>query len=203
VFVPFRSKNEIVPILENLSKELEGAQTSYLLHSTSLHFIIKYKNLSTQIEANVAEECKTSPLSTSSLAKPNNQLPRMIRIMSFDWALAHKLAAWNERELMRDLYDIYFIHAILDEMPNMGILKQRLGKIKYSKRVSKKQPKQMPVEAFLEKLKLTVEKLEPEDIESELRDYLASDELVGLDKKIKIGVKSLVEKILSLTPLVV
>src|SRR3989338_1930318 len=64
VFVPFRSKKEIVPILENLSKELEGAQTNYNLHSTSLRFIIKYKNFSAQIEANASNECKTTSLST-------------------------------------------------------------------------------------------------------------------------------------------
>ncbi|TFG65851.1 MAG: hypothetical protein E4H28_03325, partial [Gemmatimonadales bacterium] len=67
-----------------------------------------YNGIKTQIEVHVAAECETEELSTMALARANNQQGRIIRVMSLPVALAHKLAAWNERRLMRDLYDAWF-----------------------------------------------------------------------------------------------
>lgn len=196
VFVPYKSKKDIVDLIEKVLMELEGAKISHNLHSTSLRFIIDYQGFKTQIEANVALNCKTQPMSTTALAKPNNQLPRIINVMGFDWALAHKLAAWNERELMRDLYDIYFIHAILDVMPDLDILNTRLEKINYLKRTKAKNlPTKMSLAEFTDRLKRAIETLTPEDVQTELRDYFDQTELVGLDKKMKVGIKSLIEKL--------
>ena len=46
--------------------------------------------------------------------------------MSYNQLLSHKLAAWNERELIRDLYDSYFLYDVLDEKPDIGILKKQI-----------------------------------------------------------------------------
>lgn len=35
-------------------------------------------------------------------------------------ALSHKLAEWNERGLMRDLYDVCYMAALLMERKNTG-----------------------------------------------------------------------------------
>jgi len=59
----------------------------------------------------------------------DGQPARIIRMMSASWALAHKLAAWNERRLLRDLYDCYFFVARLGELPDIGELRNRLAKI--------------------------------------------------------------------------
>jgi hypothetical protein len=53
-----------------------------------------------QVEVNVALECPNEPLSTATLARTHNMLPKIIRGMRFDVALAHKIAAWNERRLI-------------------------------------------------------------------------------------------------------
>ncbi len=39
------------------------------------------------------------------------QPSRVVRVMAPGAALAHKLAAWNERRLVRDLYDAWFLSA--------------------------------------------------------------------------------------------
>lgn len=196
VFVGFKSKKDIVPIIEKVLSKLEGAVWKISLHSTSVRVLIRYKNLRTQIESSVANECKSQGLSTSSLAKPNNQLPRVINVMSLDWALANKLAAWNERGLMRDFYDIYFLHAILDIMPDLKVLKKRLSKINCPGKARLTQgAKKMTLEKFLSKISHAVTEITPVGVETELRDYFASEELPGLAHKIKIGVKSLIEKL--------
>ena len=112
--------------------------------------------------------------------------------MSLDWALAHKLAAWNERSLMRDLYDIYFLHTMLDVLPDRAILKQRLAKINYpGKGKSISTGKKMTLTEFLDKLYNAAQQITPDGVETELRDYFTSEELAGLSQKIKIGVKTL------------
>ena len=194
VFVGFKSKKEIVPILEKIVSELSGAKATVTLHSTSARLLIHYKNFKTQIEADILPKCKTQPMSTGALAKPNNQLPRIISVMSFDVALAHKLAAWNERSLMRDLYDIYFLFAVLDVLPDTEVLKSRLKNINYSgKGKLKNQSKKMSLGEFFEKLLQAVKVLSPQSVETELRDYLESTELAGIVPKMKSGIKKLIE----------
>lgn len=55
------------------------------------------------------------------------QPSRIVRVMALDYALAHKLAAWNERRLLRDLYDGYFLAGRLGETPVREVLDQRLA----------------------------------------------------------------------------
>ena len=58
-------------------------------------------------------------MSTSTLARSKNQQGRIIRVMNFNTALAHKLAAWNERDLIRDLYDAYYLFVVLHARPDL------------------------------------------------------------------------------------
>lgn len=196
VFIGFKSKKDIVPIIDKVLSKLAGATRQISLHSTSIRILIQYRGLSTQIESDVANKCKSQGLSTSSLAKPNNQLPRVISVMSLDWALANKLAAWNERGLMRDLYDVYFLHAVLDIMPDLKVLGNRLSKITYLGKARLAQgAKKMTLKEFLSKISHAVTHLTASGVEAELRDYFPPEELPGLVHKIKIGVKSLIEKL--------
>lgn len=197
VFVPFRSKKEIVPYFEKVLSQLEGAKTEIIFHSTSVRIKIHYKDYRTQIEANVMEDCKSQAIDTEKFSTRNQQFSsRVIRVMSLDWALANKLAAWNERGLVRDIYDIYFIHQILGIMPDLEILKKRLNKIHYSKsKKSLNQSKTMSLPDFLEKLNQAATDLTFQSVEKELADAMTSVSLSGLDYKIKIGIKSLVERI--------
>ena len=196
VFIPYTSNKDILPLIIKVLNELNDTKINYSFHSTCLRIMVVYKDFKIQIESTVDKYCKAIGLSTSSLAKPNNQLPRIIQVMSFDVALAHKMAAWNERNLMRDLYDIYFIHSVLNEMPDEEVLRKRLGAISYTQGAqSKKQTKKMTIKEFLEKLTLAIEELTQKSLENELRDYFNPIEFPGLDKKIKIGIRSLIDKI--------
>lgn len=106
-------------------------------------------------------------------------------------ALSNKLAAWNERGIARDLYDIYFL-VRSGVSPDLGSLAKRLDHISYPKGV--KGPKRMTMDEFLAKLDKAVAVLTEEDLDG-LRDILPSDELVGLDRRIRSIVRDLVEKI--------
>lgn len=196
VFVPFDSKKTIWPMIEKVLRELEGAEIKHEMNSKCLRVSVGYRGFSVQVESNVLSECKTQPMSTSSMSKIYNQLPRVIRVMSFDWALANKLAAWNERELVRDLYDAYFLAGVLNESPDLEILKTRLSHSNYTGHARQKGlPKSMSLAEFVIRLKTAVEILTPENIEQELRDTLSPVELAGLDKKMKVGLMKLVDRL--------
>lgn len=191
IFIPFNSKKEILPMIEKVVSELEGAKIKSQFHSTSLRVQIEYQKIKIQIEANASQECKVEPLSTSSLAKANNQLPRIIRVMSLDWALAHKIAAWNERELMRDIYDIYFLHSVLKTLPDLEVLKKRLEKVNRRNQMKKSQIKKMSLKELKEKIENYANEITQKEITDGLQDILGPQERVGLDKKIKMSLASL------------
>ncbi|PIR25798.1 MAG: hypothetical protein COX62_04675 [Deltaproteobacteria bacterium CG_4_10_14_0_2_um_filter_43_8] len=191
VFVPFSSKKEVYPLIKKLLQELPGAKIEAAFHSTSLRVSIQYQQYQTQIEVNVSKACKTEPISTSSLSKQNNQFPHIVSVMSFDVSLSNKLAAWNERGLIRDLYDIYFFHSILKIKPDKETLKVRLKNVHSQRKV--KLPKQMTFKEFKERLMDQAKKLTQKDIDDELRDYLLLEERAGLDKKIKIALFQICE----------
>ncbi|MDO8461725.1 MAG: nucleotidyl transferase AbiEii/AbiGii toxin family protein, partial [Deltaproteobacteria bacterium] len=108
IFIPFKSKKEIAPMIEEALKELGGIKVHHRFHSTNVRFDVLLKNafgtFKTQIEANVASDCATQPMTTGDFARQFQQSPQIIRVVRFDVMLANKLAAWNERHLMRDLY---------------------------------------------------------------------------------------------------
>lgn len=194
VFVPYDSKKAIVPLIERALRSLEGVTWSHTLHSTSVRFLVSYEKFSTQIEANVASACSTEPVSTSALARPAHQTPRVIRVMRLDLALAHKIGAWNERGLMRDLYDIYFLHTILGKLPDLPTLNRRLARVRYAKNVSRAgKPKTMNMQELCHKLRDAAHTLDAKAIVQQLGDYLTPAEYTGLEHKIKISLAHLVD----------
>lgn len=194
VFVPYDSKKTIVPLIERALRSLDGATWSHALHSTSVRFLVSYQQYSTQIEANVASTCATEPLSTSVLARPAQQTPRVIRVMRLDLALAHKMGAWNERGLMRDLYDIYFLHTTLGKMPDLPTLNGRLARVRYAKNVSRAgKPKTMTLQELCHKLRDAVQTLDAKAVAQQLGDYLTPTEYAGLEHKITMSVTHLVD----------
>lgn len=194
VFVPFRSKKEILPLITKVLNELEGAQWSYNMHSTSLRIKVAYQGYQTQIEANVDKECKSEVLSTDTLATGNNQAPHIIRVMSYTVMMAHKMAAWNERRLIRDLYDIYFIFNYLNVLPDIKTLNERLSKIVYQDKRLKKEIKKMSTVDYLKKLQTHVSTLEQKDINAELNNSLSKEERAGLHMNIRAGINRLITK---------
>ena len=89
----------------------------------------------------------------------------------------------------------YFLYDVLDEKPDIGILKKRLSKIEPVK--GKKGIKPMTLGEFISKIEMHVKQLTFDHVSSELKDYLNQEELIGLDKKIKITIKNLISDLRS------
>lgn len=196
VFIPYQSKNDIKDDIYNALEKLFPEKVTISVHSKCVRYLLEVNEIKLQIEVNVDLECESIELSTISLAKVNNQTGRIIRAMSYGYLLSHKLAAWNERELVRDLYDIYFLYDVLDEKPDIHVLKKRLANIK--SRANKK-IKSMSLTDFVAKLENRIVLLSHDDVKTELSDYLDKEEIIGLDKKIKIAVKDLLDYVKGLS----
>ena len=190
-FIPFASKKEIKDRILEALRENPELDVSYAVNSKCIRYLVAQGNIKVQVEVNVALECESQEMSTSMLAKSKNQQGRMIRVMDFGTALAHKLAAWNERGLVRDLYDAYYLCVILRAKPNMKVLKQRLARVESRKRGAK--PITMSIDDFIEKLESIARDLTDDMVKNELRDYMRREELPGLDRKIVGGISKVIE----------
>ena len=185
LFVPYRSKKEVLPQILEVLNSIADVTVSYSMNSKCLRFKISKKDLVVQVEVKVDSDCKVEVISTAALSKLYNQVPRIINVMAYDVAMANKLAAWYDRALIRDLYDIYlFINMGIS--PDEQILESRLKKTNFSKvQQNKSKPKSIGIAKFYEFLKEEVKSLSAQDVQSELAGILPHIELLGLELKIK------------------
>lgn len=188
IFIPYSSKKELQGQVLQVLREIPGVTVASSINSKCLRFIVQFENKKLQIEINVALECPSVELSTASIANVNKQQGRIVRAMRFDHALAHKFAAWNERGLMRDIYDIWFLAERIGTKPDMNVLKKRLSvaEVRVSGRTSKIS---MTLPDFCKKMDAFIETITQKGIEGELRDYLSADEMAGLEFKFKATLK--------------
>jgi hypothetical protein len=200
IFIPYELKKNAAEILMNALSQFPDAKIKSTVHSTCIRFLIEKDTTTIQLEVNVAMTCKSEPVSTSSLAVKNGFLPRVIRAMSLPVALSHKLAAWNERGLIRDLYDMTFLTNILGIKLDPGTLYDRLQNVHYRYKM-KFQKNQMPISVFIAKLTSASQKLTQDAIDKELKDYLSKEELPGLDKKIKVAINTIAGDLESMFPI--
>jgi predicted nucleotidyltransferase component of viral defense system len=115
----------------------------------------------------------------------------LISVAEYSVALAHKMAAWNERRLVRDLYDIFFYIQMGISYDHLT-LKQRLLKQNYSTLVKKDDYfKGKELSEFIEFLREATQKLSDKDIDKELSDYLPSNEIPGLAMQIRASLVKL------------
>lgn len=180
VFVPYSSKKDIVEEILTCLSSIETAEITHSLNSKCLRVVVTTPEATVQVEAKVAMEAKTATSSTR-LFSPLHQLPpRLIPVMDYEIALAHKMAAWNERRLIRDIYDIWF-YLQMGIRPNEETLAERLKKPFYSKLVKKESRfKGKAPTPFYEFIRDHVSTLTDEAIANELADYLPPDQLPGL-----------------------
>jgi len=192
VFIPFKSKKDIVELLLDCLKDIPGVSCSHKLNSKCLRIVLSTENnISVQIEANVMQECLSSTMTTQVLAKKYGLPPRIIRIMSFEIALANKLAAWCERRLVRDLFDIYYISTVLNKKPDLNTLRNRLKNLNFARNVGKR-AKSMTLDEFITELESCISELTEEKIEKELGGYFAEEGLTGMEYIISAGVNKLI-----------
>jgi hypothetical protein len=194
VFVPFESKKEIVDRVAEVLREIDGASIDMDLHSKMLRADLRVDDVAIQIEANVAAQCETIPMATGGFAQSVGQPSQVVRIMSLSTALSHKLAAWNERRLLRDLYDCYFLAARAGASPDPGVLDQRLSKIE-SRLPKLKGTRTMSRAQLAGALRVEARALTDVGLEDELAGLLPAEELTGLAIRIRAAVTGLADAI--------
>ena len=192
VFVPYASKKDVRQAIESVLREIEPADIEIELHSKMLRAELRVDDVAVQLEVNVALECSGVAMSTGGFAQQLGHPARIVRIMSPDWALAHKLAAWNERRLLRDLYDCYFFSARLNERPALKVLDRRLAS--FSSRIPRlRKRKSMTRVEFAAELRAAAAALSQDRLAAELGGLLPSEELAGLATRIKAASTGLAE----------
>lgn len=180
VFVPYRSKKDIVEEILTCLRTMDGAELEYSLNSKCLRVILTVEQTSVQIETKVAMDVKTTTASTRLFSTQFNLPPRIIHVVDTNVALANKMAAWNERRLIRDIYDIWFLLQ-MNAKPDEATLRSRLARPAYSSLV--KQTDRFPgrtCREFYDFLRDKVVSLSDEQISAELADYLPPAETAGL-----------------------
>lgn len=192
VFVPFRSKSAIRGRIESALAGIEGAVVEVAAHSKMLRATIRVDSAAIQIEANVAQACETTPVPTGNFATAQGQPSRIVRVMRLDVALAHKLAAWNERRLLRDLYDCYFMTTRLGESPDLQVVDARLRRIESRLPELKKRTSMTRADLAAE-LRVAAEGLSAGAVRDELAPILPPDELVGLIPRLRSSLVKLAE----------
>lgn len=193
--IPYTSKKEVWPKLKAALTQNDSIKLEHSYHSKMLRILVQYNDLKVQVEVDVSEKCLSESMSTSPLVSKANQLPQIIKVMRYDVALAHKLAAWNERNLLRDLYDAYFLKTHLNTMPHNPTLLNRLKHVQPAKKNTK--PTSMSLDAFLIKLKTSLNELTATKINKELSALIPANELKGLDKRLKATLSDMIVKLKS------
>ncbi len=153
---------------------VEGLKFESTLNSKALRIVVDFGGQSAQIEINTEQECPSIAMSSSLLTTPYGRPARIVRIMEPGVSFAHKIAAWNERELMRDLYDIYQYESLFKSTPRVNILLPRLKKARsYRNIVAAKS-----LEALVEKLRQVADNM-TEDSFAELVPLLDTGAVAG------------------------
>jgi predicted nucleotidyltransferase component of viral defense system len=185
LFVPYRSKNDIVEEVVSCLKSIQGASVAHSLNSKCLRIVLKVDEVSIQIEAKVDKEMQSEVISNRLFSEQFNLPKKLIHIVDHSVAMANKMAAWNERRIIRDIYDIWFFMR-MNIKPDQKTLNKRLAKPRYARRVaaSEKFDGQGAYE-FYEFLRERVSRLTQSQIEEQLADYFLPGELTGMADIIK------------------
>jgi len=191
VFVPYKSKKDIVAQIINCLESIDGAELSHSLNSKCFRVLLTVDNTTIQIEAKVAKDVETSSLSTA-LFSPQFNLPkRIIHVLDYSIALSHKMAAWNERRLIRDIYDIWFFLQ-MNISPDAETLENRLRNPIYSRLIKPEDYfNGKTCHEFYDFIRKNVALLSAIDIEREMADYLKPEEMAGLSMLFRSALVSL------------
>lgn len=175
IFVPFQSKKDIV---EDVKKCLEAmapdVKVSTQVSSKNAKFVVQHGVSAIEVEINVATDVESIAMNTAVLAKPFAITPQIIRVMKPEVAFAHKIGTWNERRLIRDLYDIYFWFSIQKILPDAKTLALRLQKVE-SRIPRLRRRKSMTIKELGEDLREFSAQLDQSMIDQELPSIVRSE----------------------------
>ena len=194
VFVPFRSKRDVPQDIERVLREIDGADVSVSLHSTMLRADVRIDDAAVQVkvEISVATACDSAAMATGGFATSLGQPSQVVRVMEWSTALAHKLAAWNERRLLLDLYDCYFLSARVGAEPEMEILQERLDNVR-SRRPELKSLRRMSREELASALRDAAAAIDDRAIAAEMGPLLPETEMAGLEVRLRVAILRLAD----------
>jgi predicted nucleotidyltransferase component of viral defense system len=184
VFIPFKSKNKLRPLIEKKLMGVQGLEFSISLNSKVMVVNIDYLSQSCQIEISAQNECASLAMSSSAVVSPYGMPSKIVRVAELPAAFAHKIAAWNERALLRDLFDVYQYKAMLNVKPDLEILRERLAKPRNYPNVHPAKN----MEELKKKLLAAADNLGEKDIR-ELKPLLPAAELAGLHLRIAAALR--------------
>jgi len=194
VFVPYASKLDIAPRIEQVLRELDGADVAVAQHSKMLRARLHVDGAAIQIEANAEREYPARALPTGTFARTQGRPSRLVRVETLERALANKLAAWNERRLLRDLYDVYYLAGPLGARPDLDALFGRLASVE-SRLPRLRKRRSMTLAELLQALRVEVTALGDDRLHDELAPVLPGDELEGLVGRLRAGVIQVIDRL--------
>jgi len=191
VFLPFESRKDVAPLVRAELDKVKGLSYIERLDSRSLQYRIEYGGQRGQIEISAKEQCKSIAMSSARFAAQHGLVGGIVRVMEPSVALAHKLAAWNERRLYRDLYDVWFLHRIQKVTPDMPTLLERLTHV-VQKRMK---PGAMTLAEFCAELNVAADQVTAQGLREELGGSMPESDLDGMDVQIAVALRILAERL--------
>ncbi|MCC5844255.1 MAG: nucleotidyl transferase AbiEii/AbiGii toxin family protein [Verrucomicrobia bacterium] len=191
VFVPYTSKMDIVEDVLAALQAIPGIILNHSMNSKCLRIKVFQGKTAVQVEIKTAMAESVIVLSTKYLAEQMGLPPRLLPVVDLSLALADKLAAWNERRLPRDLYDVFFFLR-MGIRPDSDRLEKRLLKPQYSKLVKDNDRFHgSDPQTFYPFLREKIMLLDENDFLTSLADILPNDELQGLFLRLRAEVAKL------------
>jgi len=192
VFVPYESKNDVVRRIEEVLREIDGGRVQIDVDSKMVRARLKVDDAAIQIEANVDLDCPSMALPTAAFATLQGQPSRLVRAIALERALANKLGAWNERRLLRDLYDVYYLGARLGARVELEALRKRLARVE-SRLPALRSRRSMSMAELCDELRTALGTIDDTSIQEELAPILPEDELAGLVPRLRAGALKVIE----------
>ena len=112
VFLKDQSRKNIATEIKDMLAQEDGITIEKTqLNSRGLFIDIKSENILAEIEISIIEKLNTpsETIATTALAKKLDMPNQMVTVMSRSESYSHKIAAALERDVLRDLYDIFLL----------------------------------------------------------------------------------------------
>jgi len=195
VFIPFESRKEVAPLIRSELDKINELTYLERLDSRSLQYQIEFGGQRGQLEISVTDECKSIAISSAHYASQFGLVGGLVRVMEPSVALSHRLAAWNERRLYRDLFDIWFISRVLKVDPDVQTLLQRLKRVEHRR----KKPSVMSTHDFCVELNNAADSFNMQEFREELVGSMKESEIDGMEIQIPLALRLIAMYLLKMT----
>jgi len=185
-FQPHRRKREFMSELEKVLNGIFDEPAHVIADSKKVQIQGVIGGVNVIVEASPHSGFEPDAITTVSMAHLFNITPQIISVMPKSLAFAHKLGAWLDRRLPRDLYDCFVYANYLKARPDLDVLEKRVTKPSYAKGVTRC-PKLSSVMEFETFFRNEIDRLNPEALERQLLGIVEDSERIGLGTQIRVA----------------